>query len=295
MRQLALIVSLGLVAAAPASAAVGHVRLLVLPLTSGLTVPSTETMQAQIAQADGLVRRSSFGRASLVADVAPAVTGFAIPQACFAGANEDAGLGALSLAARAQAVRLGYDLSAYDRFVYVFPDAVCGHGGLGSGRDVLLGNPEGLGAIGLLHELGHTFRLPHAGSSTCPTCGIREYGDRTSFMGQGSIDFSAWEKAQLGWIDTVRRTRATGSHRLDPVDVRSGGPQALLVRVAAGTLWIEKRLLPAPRVEIRIVRRGPGGGATRPVLLASGRTVATVGRIVTARATQAGVSLTRPR
>ena len=195
--------------------------------------------------------------------------------------------------ARAAATRLGYDLAAYDRFVYVFPEPVCGHSGLGVGRDVLLASPNGLGALGLVHELGHTFRLPHAGSAACATCGIREYGDQVSVMGQGSIGFSAWEKAQLGWLGAVRRVTATGTYAVDPVDAPSSEAQALLVRVAAGTLWIERRLTPAPRVEVRIVKRPPGGGATRAVFLASSRVTATVPGLVRARLTPAGVAVTR--
>jgi hypothetical protein len=144
-----------------------------------------------------------------------------------------------------------------------------------------------------VHELGHTFRLPHAGSATCVTCGIREYGDRVSVMGQGAIDFSAWEKAQLGWIDRVRRVATSGVYPLDPVDAPSTGPQALLVRVAAGTLWVERRLLPAPRIEVRIVRRPPAGGATRAVFLANGRTAATVPGFLRVRFSATRVTLTR--
>ena len=280
-------------AAAPADAAVGHVRLLVVPLTWGPPVASSEEIQAQVAEADTFLQRSSFGRASLRADVTPVVTGFTIPPACFAGGNEDNGLGALSRAARQAAANRGYDLAAYDRFVYVFPsEGVCGRGGLGAGRDVLLAGPSGLGALGLVHELGHTFRLPHAGSAECATCGIREYGDRTSVMGQGATDFNAWEKAQLGWIDRVRRVGSSGTYALDPVDAPATGPQALLLRVAAGTLWIERRSDPI-RLEIRIVKRRPGGGATRSVLLASGRTSATVRGLVRVRMVAAGVALTR--
>ena len=291
---LALLFTLGL-GSAPArgTPALGDVHLLVVRLTSGPPVASVDEVQAQVAEADAFIRRASFGRASLSADVTPLVSGFTIPPSCFSGGNEDTGLGALSLGARAAAARLGYDLAAYDRFVYVFPEPVCGHGGLGVGRDVLLANVAGLGALGLVHELGHTFRLPHAGSAKCTTCGIREYGDQVSVMGQGSIGFSAWEKAQLGWLNATRRVSATGTYAVDPVDQPSTGAQALLVPVTAGTLWIERRTAPAPRVEIRIVRRPPGGGSTRAVFLAGGLSTATVPYLIRVRLTPRGIALTR--
>lgn len=289
---LLLVLLLGL-SAGPAEAAVRDVRLLVVRLTWGPPVQSAEHIQAEVAAADDFVRRSSFGRSSLRADVTPVVTGFVVPERCFEGGNEDIGLGEVARAGRSAAVGLGYDLRAYDRFAYVFPDAVCGRGGLGSGRDVLLAGTDGVGSLGLVHELGHTFRLPHAGRSTCATCAIREYGDRVSVMGQGSLDFSSWEKSLLGWIGSVRRASRNGTYAIEPVDTPSTGAQALLVRVVGGTLWIERRLTPDPRIEVRIVRRPPGGAATRAVFLASGRNAVTVRGLVRIRSVAAGLALTR--
>jgi hypothetical protein len=292
--RLVLLAALALGIAVPsAGAGVGSTRLLVVRLTWGPPVASAEDVRAQIAEADVFFRRSSLGRATLAADVTPVVDRFTVPPTCFAGANEDTGLGALSLAARAAASGLGYDLMAYDRFVFVFPEPVCGHGGLGIGRDVLLASPAGLGFLGLVHELGHTFRLPHAGSADCATCAIREYGDRFSVMGQGATDFSAWEKAQLGWLDRVRRVTASGTYTVDPVDARSSGAQALLVHTRAGTLWLEHRLSPTPRVSIRLVKRPPGGGAVRPIYLAGGSSSATVKGLLRIRKVAGGLAVTR--
>jgi hypothetical protein len=285
----ALTCSLLALLAAPAGAAVGELRVLVVPLTWGPALPAEQELRLALDDADAFFRRASFGRASISATIAQPVTGFVVPPSCFAGANEDTGLGAVALAARTAAARGGHDLGRYDRFVYVFPDRVCGSAGLGSGRDVLLAG--GIG--GLVHELGHTFRLPHAGSAACATCAIREYGDPVSVMGHGSTDFSAWEKAQLGWLGSTRRVTANGTFALAPVDAAPAGPQALLLRTAVGTLWIERRLSPAPRLELRVVKRPRGGGATRTVLLASGRTSATVRGLVRVTRTAGGVALFR--
>lgn len=294
MRRLALLAVLLLaLTAAPANASVGDVRLLVVRLTWGPPVPSEQELRAALDEANAFFVRASFGRASIRGDVTPVVTGFVVPPACLRGSNEDTGLGALSVAARAAAERLGYDLRAYDRFVYVFPDRVCARSGLGVGRDVLLAGGDVSG--GLVHELGHTFRLPHAGSAACATCAIREYGDADSVMGHGGYYFNAWEKAQLGWIDNVRRIGASGTYELTPVDVPGAGPHALLLRVAAGTLWIERRLDPVPRVFVRIVKRPPGGGAVRSIVLARGSSVATVPYLVRVRSTAGGVAVSKLR
>jgi len=275
--------------AASANATVGNVRVLVVPLTWGPPVPSEQELRAAVADADAFYAKASFGRASIDAAITPVVTGFVVPPSCFAGADEDAGLGAVARSARAAAGRLGYDLASYDRFVYVFPDRVCGSGGLGSGRDVLLGGDIG----GLVHELGHTFRLPHASSARCASCTLREYGDPDSVMGRGGPDFNAWEKAQLGWLSATRRISTNGSYGVDPVDRASTGVQALIVRTRAGTLWVEHRLSPAPHVSIRVVKRPRGGGAVRSVYLAGGRATATVEGLLRVRKVASGLALTR--
>lgn len=270
----------------------GEVRLLVVRLASAPPIASDAQIREQMEEANAYLRTASFGRASLRADVTQPLPGFTVPGRCFEGGDEDAGLGAFSRAARAAASAAGHDLSRYDRFVYLLPDPVCGRGGLGAGRDVLLSGPVGLNWLGLLHELGHTFRLPHAGSAACVSCVVQEYGDRTSVMGGGHLDFGAWEKAQLGWIDRVRRVGVSGTYGVAPVDMPSDGPQAVLVRVRGGTLWIEHRRSPAPSVTVRVVRRTAAGGAVRPILLATGTNVATVRGVVRVRRVAGGLALT---
>ncbi|HYK06172.1 MAG TPA: hypothetical protein VEW11_00240 [Gaiellaceae bacterium] len=290
MRRVTAIACLALgLLAGPANAAVGELRVLVVPLTWGPPVPAEQELRAALADAHAFYARASFGRASIGGTITPVVTGYIVPPSCFAGADEDAGLGAVARSARAAAARLGYDLAAYDRFVYVFPDRVCGSGGLGSGRDVLLAGDIG----GLVHELGHTFRLPHASSARCASCTIREYGDPDSVMGQGGPDFNAWEKAQLGWLNAARRVSASGTYAVGPVDRDSDGAQALIVRTRAGTLWVEHRLSPSPRVSIRVVKRPRGGGAVRSVYLAGGRVTATAKGLVRVRRVAEGLALTR--
>ena len=255
---------------------------------------TVEQVQREVAGVDVFLRRSSFGRTTLRADVTPVVAGFVVPQRC--SADADHGLGALSGAARAAAASLGYDLSAYDRFLYLFPGPVCDLiNGIGVGREVLIAHEIGVSSLGLVHELGHTFGLPHASSALCVTCAVSEYGDEWSVMGYGTTDFGAWEKAQLGWIDTVRRVSASSTYTLAPVDARpQGQPQAFLMRVGGGTLWIERRQTPVPRILIRVVKRPPGGGTTRSIYLAMGRNSATLPGLVRARTVAGGKLVVTP-
>ena len=224
-------IALGLLAGS-ANAAVGNLRVLVVPLTSGLPVPSEEDLRATLADADAFYARASFGRASIDGTITPVVTGFVVPPSCFAGADEDAGLGAVARSARAAAARLGFDLAQYDRFVYVFPDRVCGSGGLGSGRDVLLGGDIG----GLVHELGHTFRLPHASSARCASCTVREYGDPDSVMVEHFADGDMFDNTvEVGWAPMT----ASGLAQWGPSvtrDFLGATPSPHLIREVIGAL-----------------------------------------------------------
>ena len=74
----------------------------------------------------------------------------------------------------------------------------------------------------------------------------------------------------------------TGTYAVDPVDAPSCEAQALLVRVAAGTLWIERRDA-GTAVEVRIVKRPAERRATRTVFLAGGRDTARSQRLVRVR------------
>jgi hypothetical protein len=64
-RLVLLVVLVAGLAAAPTDAAVGHVRLLVVPPTWGPPVASSEEIQAQVAEAGTFLQRSSFGPQAL--------------------------------------------------------------------------------------------------------------------------------------------------------------------------------------------------------------------------------------
>jgi Gametolysin peptidase M11 len=231
----------------------GTLRTLAIRATWGPPLPSVEATTHEFQRADAFLRRSSFGKLDLRVDVTPAIAPFVIPAGCF---GDGPGLGPLAETARAAAARLGYDVAAYDRFVYVFPDFVCGHGGIGSGADILLANPSGVDWVGFVHELGHTLGFPHATRTLCPVgCRIVEYGDPFSPMGAGAEDFSAWEKFNAGWITNVVRVSANGRYTLGSPQSDEGLPQALVVKTARGEYWVEDTRFDTSRLVVRVVRR----------------------------------------
>jgi len=187
-------------------------------------------------------RRASFGRLRLHIDMTPWLKAYTASP-CPATATPGSAFGALGDRAQSAATAAGYDIHSYGRLVYVVPERNCFVGGLGLGREVFLAQEGGaLDYLGLVHELGHTFGLPHATSSKCARgCSLVEYGDPLSPMGHGATDFSALEKLKLGWISSVLRVDTAGTYDVADIDQPSTKPQALVVTTAAGEYWIEHR------------------------------------------------------
>jgi hypothetical protein len=214
----------------------GELRVLVIRATWG----PRPTAPGDFSLAKSFYERASLGRLKLDIDITPWVNAYDEPV-CATTPN---------VGPRAQtAARVaGYDAGAYGRLVYLFPERTCSPGGLGIGREVFLATDAGvLDDMALVHELGHTFGLPHATSRRS------EYGDPFSPMGHGGLDFSALEKLKLRWISSVRHVDRTGTYSIAPIDESSSGPQALVVTTSSGEYWIERRTK-APRLIVRLVR-----------------------------------------
>jgi Gametolysin peptidase M11 len=290
------------------SAGAATLRALVIRATWGPELQPAGKVEAAFREADTFFRRSSFGAFGIEADVTEPIPGFVIPSACFAGGTEP-GLGAVAGAAKAAAAARGYDLAAYDRFVYVFPEPVCGSGGLGVVRDVLLAGSGAVSSLAIVHELGHTLGLPHASGSACAPstsrCRMLEYGDIYSPMGSGGIDFSAREKAQLGWIAGPTRASVPSRIRVGSPQEPGDLPKAVVARVAAGELWIEDVHMPQPTLVVRIIRATDmrAGPFAHTIYLTSGASTVAVPGVLRVRRAHAELALewtdrtrpTRPR
>jgi hypothetical protein len=243
--------------------AVGDMRVLVIRATWG----PNPTPPGDFAAAEDFFRRASFGRLRLKIELTPWLQAYARPV-CPTAATSGSVFGALGDSAQRAATVAGYDLRDYSRLVYVVPDRLCFAGGVGVGREVFLAQEGGaLDYLSLVHELGHTFGLPHATSSKCARgCALAEYGDPLSPMGHGAADFTALEKLKLGWISSVRRVDASGAYEVADIDVPSSAPQALVVPTAAGEYWIEHRAASPRDLIVRLVRPND---ARHPVYLRS--------------------------
>jgi Gametolysin peptidase M11 len=230
---------------------VGDLRILVIRTTWG---PRPDGGGA-LSRAKEFYDRASFGRLRLHVDITPWLKAYAQPT-CAGDANPRSQMGAAGELAQDAASAAGYDLGAYGRIAYVLPDQVCDVVGRGAGREVFIAEEGGtLDDFVFLHELGHTFGLPHAARSSCARrCRIDEYGDPLTPMGNGDVDFTALEKLELGWISSVQPVDRSRTYSIADIDMPSSSPQALVVPTAAGEYWLEHRAAEPRRVVVRVVK-----------------------------------------
>jgi hypothetical protein len=243
-----------------AQEATGELRILVIRATWG---PRPE-LAMDFHAAEAFYARSSFGRLQLRVEVTPWLSAYSGPQ-CPTDPTATSVFGTLGERAQSAAVAAGYDLRSYGRLVYIIPEKVCSIGGIGALREVYLAGDGDY--LGFVHELGHTFGLPHANSSVCARgCRIAEYGDPLSPMGAGATDFTALEKLKLGWISGVQRVDASRTYAVGNIDEPSSAPQALVVPTDVGEYWIERRSVEPRQVIVRLVKPND---VTHPVYLRS--------------------------
>lgn len=149
----------------------------------------------------------------------------------------------LAAQAKDAAVADGADLSAYNRYLYVFPKNSCSWAGAGT----VGGNPSQGWINGSLrlktvaHELGHNFGDRHSHNMDCgaapvgDSCTISEYGDSVCVMGSASTaHLNPFQKERLGWLDygsspPITSVSTSGTYWLEPYSTAGGGPKALKI------------------------------------------------------------------
>jgi hypothetical protein len=231
-----------------AAAVVGKQRVLAALVSYGPRPYARADVTAAFQQADAFFRRSSFGRLSLSTTVTPWLNGGLAEPSCGASAER------MFAPLRSVSTSAGFAPADYDRIIYLVAGPDCGFHGIEGGNEVMIvTQPD---AHLLVHELGHTFGLPHAGaSSVCATyCVTQEQGDLFSPMGIGFTDFSGYEKEQLGWIPRQPRVTRAGQYVVETL----GGTlarQAVVITAPEGEYWFEQRpALATPALIVRLVQ-----------------------------------------
>ena len=230
------------------SVVLGKQRLLTVLVTYGPQPFTRASVTTAVNEAAAFISRSSFGRLTLQPTTTPWLEGGGIEPSCSDSSDR------MFAPLRAVAAAGGFQTRSYDRVIYVVAGPNCGFHGIEFGNEVLVvQQPD---ARLLVHELGHTFGLPHAGAaSVCGTwCVTQEQGDLYSPMGVGFADFSAYEKEQLGWIPRQPRVTKPGKYLVYPVNPTAVTRQALVIEAPEGEYWLEQRPgLTSPGLIVRLV------------------------------------------
>ena len=255
MRRAPLVALVVLSAAAllPAAGAApkANERVLVVLASTGSKPYAVADVREAFKQADGFIQRASFGQVHVQAEVTPWLTGLTTRPSCGA---SDGTIDSIFAPAKLEATGAGFDTAGYDTVVYALPDARCGFYGATFGHQVMLTRQPNLEL--LLHELGHTFGLAHAMGADCTNllrCALDDTGDVFSPMGSGMLDYSAYEKATLGWIPAQPHVAAPKQYVLAPPTARSRLPQALVFDTQEGTWWVEFRATPFRGLVFRFI------------------------------------------
>jgi hypothetical protein len=234
------LLALVVVPAASPSAATGQQRVLVILGTWGAQPFSVASVEKVTQEAANFYRASSFGRIDLHFDVTPWLQALSRDPGCAFTSESD--LDQLMQPVRLAAQRAGYSPSDYPRLVYIFATRHCGCQGVTWGQEMMLARAPDLEL--LVHELGHSFGLAHAGTTQCAdSCEIVEPGDPYSPMGTGAhlLDFSAYEKFVLGWLPPQPHATRSGTFTLVPASAPGRGAHAVVVESDLGEWWIEYR------------------------------------------------------
>jgi hypothetical protein len=154
-------------------------------------------------------------------------------------------------AAKQAATNAGIDLSAYNRFVYIYPKMPgCNYSGIAGvgGNEAWINGYLELRTIA--HELGHNFGLYHARFMDCgaeavgATCTTTEYGNMADIMGYPAItgNFNAFQKERLGWMNygsspPITTVQTSGTYFIAANAAQDTSPKALKIQKSNGNYY----------------------------------------------------------
>ena len=246
------IAGFALCTASVSSAAPTSVRVLVVKETWGPQPFTASEVDTVMGAASQFYATASFGQLTLSYEQTPWLTTLSGPVSC----NDQTSALALPGKLAALASEAGYNPTDFDRVIFAFPASNCAFTGLFNTGGILLNGLFNEGIV--VHELGHSFGMGHAGAfvchyytSTMRHCRSDVYGDPWDVMGADSDtavstlpvgDFGALQRARAGWLADVETLSLPGTYRLAALEESAPtAPQALVIKMASFDYWIDHR------------------------------------------------------
>jgi hypothetical protein len=142
------------------------------------------------------------------------------------------------------AAAAGANIDSYQQFIYLFPyNPGCGWTGTlrfgprGEGR-TFINDTFNLKTVA--HEMGHIFGLNHSDALDCGTatlgtaCTIGGYGDQADTMGNRGVQFNAFQKEKLGWLNgagvpPITTVSTSGRYTISTYESMAAGAKALKI------------------------------------------------------------------
>jgi len=221
-------------------------HVLVVKMTWGAEPFTDAQVDTAMRAADAFFQTGSFGQLSLNYTQTPWLNALIGPPAC--GYSDAPSLGKQWTPLVAAA---GYDPSAYDRLVFLIPDANCGYAGVYEPAGIILNGV--LDSNLVVHELAEGLGMGDPGVISChyrgsvSFCHTSQTDDPADVMagiwtpGITYGDFGALQKARAGWLSSVTQVDKNGVYTLGALEQTSGAAQALLIQAAAYQYWVDHR------------------------------------------------------
>ena len=173
---------------------------------------------------NNFIRENSYGQTWLTGDV---YGWFTIPVSSTV--CDTLGVSTHALQAAADA---GADISAYNHFVFAFPQTMaCAFSGastIGGNPSKVFMNTDWLSLSVLGHEMLHSFGLYHSHSLDCGSivigsnCVTSDYGDSFDILGSSmAVHTNIHQKERLGWVQP-QLVNASGTYRMDAFETVGG-------------------------------------------------------------------------